>query len=136
MLYNRIAIPELIVLTFRNMAGVNQDELKMNVKLWLNGQRFRLRMARRTMFRDGSDRPQLDGEKAHSRRQGTHHPGLIKQLPLTLPSRVQVEEETLITLKLDPDTRKVLEKKAFSQGKTLKEFLADEVPRLGNPPLA
>ena len=24
-------------------------------------------MARRTMFRDGSDRPQLDGEKAHSR---------------------------------------------------------------------
>ena len=61
---------------------------------------------------------------------------LIKQLPLTLPSRVQVEEETLITLKLDPDTRKVLEKKAFSQGKTLKEFLADEVPRLGNPPLA
>ena len=52
------------------------------------------------------------------------------------PSRVQVEEETLITLKLDPDTRKVLEKKAFSQGKTLEEFLADEVPRLGNPPLA
>ena len=56
---------------------------------------------------------------------------MMKELPLSLPSRVQVTEETRVTLSLDPATRKVLEKKAFAQGKTLAEFLADEVPRLG-----
>ena len=56
---------------------------------------------------------------------------LMKELPLSLPSRVVVTEETRVTLSLDPTTRKQLEKKAFAQGKTLAEFLADEVPRLG-----
>ena len=42
-------------------------------------------MACRTMFRDGSDRPQLDGEKAHSRRQGTHHPGTHQAAPANSP---------------------------------------------------
>lgn len=89
----------------------------MNVKLWLKANGFRLRMACRTMFRDGSDRPQLDGEKAIPAAKEHIIRELIKQLRLTLPSRVQVEEETLITLKLDPDTRKVLEKKALPRAR-------------------
>ena len=122
--------------TFRNMAGVNQDELKMNVKLWLKANGFDYAWLAERCFvteatvRNWMAKKPIPAAKEHIIRE------LIKQLPLTLPSRVQVEEETLITLKLDPDTRKVLEKKTFSQGKTLKEFLADEVPRLGNPPLA
>ena len=117
------------------MAGVNQDELKMNVKLWLKANGFDYAWLAERCFvteatvRNWMAKKPIPAAKEHIIRE------LIKQLPLTLPSRVQVEEETLITLKLDPDTRKVLEKKAFAQGKTLKEFLADEVPRLGNPPL-
>ena len=57
---------------------------------------------------------------------------MVKELPLVMPGRVQVEEETKITLSLDAATRAALEKRAFAQGKTLSEFLADEVPRLGN----
>ena len=45
---------------------------------------------------------------------------------------IKVEEETKITLSLDAGTRSLLEKRAFAQGKTLTEFLADEVPKLGN----
>ena len=108
----------------------------MNVKLWLKANNFDYAWLAERCFvteatvRNWMAQKPIPAAKQHIIRE------LIKQLPLTLPSRVQVEEETLITLKLDPDTRKVLEKKAFSQGKTLKEFLADEVPRLGNPPLA
>lgn len=49
------------------------------------GQQLRLRMACRTMFRDGSDRPQLDGSETHSRRQGTHHPGIDQTAPADSP---------------------------------------------------
>ncbi len=112
------------------MTGQNQAELKMNVKLWLKANNFDYAwLAERCYVTEATVRnwmaqKSIPAAKEHIIR------GLIKQLPLTPPSRVHVEEETLITLKLDPDTRKVLEKKAFAQGKTLKEFLADEVPRL------
>ena len=92
------------------MAGVNQDELKMNVKLWLKANNFDYAWLAERCFvteatvRNWMAQKPIPAAKEHIIRE------LIKQLPLTLPSRVQVEEETLITLKLDPDTRKVLEK--------------------------
>ena len=118
------------------MAEHNQEELKMNVKLWLKANNHDYAWLASKCFvseatvRNWMAQKIIPAAKEHIIRE------LIKQLPLTLPSRVQVEEETRITLKLDPDTRKVLEKQAFAQGKTLAEFLADEVPRLGTPPLS
>ncbi|MEG1259305.1 MAG: hypothetical protein RSD12_09800 [Akkermansia sp.] len=108
----------------------------MNVKLWLKSNNFDYAWLAEKCFvteatvRNWMARKPIPAAKEHIIKE------LIKQLPLTLPSRVQVAEETLITLKIDPGTRKTLEKKAFSQGKTLSEFLADEVPRLGTQPLS
>lgn len=122
--------------TFRSMAGLNQEALKMNVKLWLKSNNFDYSWLAQRCFvteatvRNWMAQKPIPAAKEHIIRE------LIKQLPLTLPSRVHVEEETIIKLTLDSETRKVLEKKAFSQGKTLSEYLSDEVPRLGNPPLA
>lgn len=113
------------------MAGLNQDELKMNVKLWLKSNGYDYSWLAEKCFvteatvRNWMARKSIPAAKEHIIQE------MIKQLPMTLPSRVRVEEETLITLKLDPETRRFLEKQAFSQGKTLAEFLADEVPRLG-----
>ena len=118
------------------MAGPNQEELKMNVKLWLKANNFDYSWLAEKCFvteatvRNWMARKPIPAAKEHIIRE------LIKQMPLMLPSRVKVTEETHVTVTLDPETRKVLEKKAFSQGKTLTEFLADEVPRLGNPPLS
>ena len=113
------------------MDEVNQDELKMNVKLWLKANNFNYAWLAEKCFvseatvRNWMARKPIPAAKEYIIRE------LIKKLPLTLPSRVSVEEETRITLKLGPETRKELEKKAFSQGKTLAEFIADEVPKLG-----
>lgn len=59
--------------------------------------------------------------------------GLIKEVLLTLPNRVEVKGETVFTLKLDTETRRRLERRAFALGMTLEEFLSQEVPRLGDP---
>lgn len=109
----------------------NQDELKMNVKLWLKANNYSYAWLAEKCFvtestvRNWMARKLIPAAKEHIIRE------LMKELPLSLPSRVVVTEETRVTLSLDPVTRKQLEKKAFAQGKTLAEFLADEVPRLG-----
>ena len=109
----------------------NQDELKLNVKLWLKANNYSYAWlaekcyVTETTVRNWMARKVIPAAKEHIIRE------MMKELPLSLPSRVQVTEETRVTLSLDPATRKVLEKKAFAQGKTLAEFLADEVPRLG-----
>ena len=114
------------------METVAQDELKLNVKLWLKANNYSYAWLAEKCFvtestvRNWMARKLIPAAKEHIIR------SLMKEVPLDIPSRVQVREETLITLSLDPATRKKLEKKAFAQGKTLAEFLADEVPHLGN----
>lgn len=113
------------------MEALSQDELKLNVKLWLKANNYSYAWLAEKCFvteatvRNWMARKLIPAAKEHIIRE------MMKELPLSLPSRVQVKEETLVTLSLDPTTRKQLEKKAFAQGKTLSEFLADEVPRLG-----
>lgn len=110
----------------------NQDELKLNIKLWLKANNYSYAWLAEKCFvteatvRNWMARKIIPAAKEHIIRE------MMKELPFSLPSRVQVKEETLVTLSLDHATRKVLEKKAFAQGKTLAEFLADEVPRLGD----
>lgn len=116
---------------FATVEAQNQDELKLNVKLWLKANNYSYAWlaekcyVTETTVRNWMARKVIPAAKEHIIRE------MMKALPLSLPSRVQVTEETRVTLSLDPATRKVLEKKAFAQGKTLAEFLADEVPRLG-----
>lgn len=119
------------IATVWNVEAQNQDELKVNIKLWLkaNGMNYAWLADKcyvtEATVRNWMARKPIPAAKEHIIRE------LIKQLPLSLPSRVKVQEETLVTLSLDPATRKALEQKAFRCGKTLAEFLADEVPRLG-----
>ena len=107
------------------------DELKLNVKLWLMPNNYNYAWLAEKCFvteatvRNWMARKVIPAAKEHIIRE------LMKDLPLSLPSRVQVSEETRVTLSLDPSTRASLERKAFSQGKTLSEFLADEVAKLG-----
>ena len=116
---------------FATVEAQNQDELKLNVKLWLKANNYSYAWlaekcyVTETTVRNWMARKVIPAAKEHIIRE------MMKELPLSLPSRVQVTEETRVTLSLDPATRKVLVKKAFAQGKTLAEFLADEVPRLG-----
>ena len=115
----------------RHVKAQNQDELKLNVKLWLKANNYSYAWLAGKCFvteatvRNWMARKVIPASKEFIIRE------LMKDMPLSLPSRVQVTEETHVTLSLDAATRRVLEKKAFSQGKTLAEFLADEVPRLG-----
>lgn len=117
--------------TLASVETAEQDELKLNVKLWLKANNYSYAWLAEKCFvtestvRNWMARKLIPAAKVHIIRE------LMKEVPLSLPSRVQVREETLITLSLDPVTRKMLEKKAFAQGKTLSEFLADEVPHLG-----
>ncbi len=116
---------------FASVETQNQDELKLNVKLWLKANNYSYAWLAEKCFvteatvRNWMARKVIPAAKEHIIRE------LMKDLPMALPSRVMVKEETLVTLSLDSATRKLLEKKAFAQGKTLAEFLADEVPRLG-----
>ena len=109
-----------------------QSELKRNLKIWLKANNYSYAwLAERcyvseSTVRNWMAKKQIPAAKVHIIRE------MVKELPLVLPKRVQVEEETKITLSLDAGTRSLLEKRAFAQGKTLTEFLADEVPKLGN----
>ncbi len=108
-----------------------QSELKRNLKIWLKANNYSYAwLAERcyvseSTVRNWMAKKQIPAAKVHIIRE------MVKELPLVLPKRVQVEEETKITLSLDAGTRSILEKRAFAQGKTLTEFLADEVPKLG-----
>lgn len=114
------------------MVEADQDELKRNVKLWLKANKLDYAWlaekcyVTETTVRNWMARKLIPAAKVYIIGE------LLKQLPMTLPSRLIVEEETLITIKLDTNTRKCLEKKAFAQGKTLAEFLADALPKLGS----
>ena len=114
------------------METQDQTEFKKSIKIWLKANNHdyawlaeRCYVSEATV-RNWMAKKLIPAAKVHIIRE------MVKELPLVLPGRVQVEEETKITLSLDAATRAALEKRAFAQGKTLSEFLADEVPRLGN----
>ena len=117
---------------FSGVHTQEQSELKRNLKIWLKANNYSYAwLAERcyvseSTVRNWMAKKQIPAAKVHIIRE------MVKELPLVLPRRVQVEEETKITLSLDASTRSLLEKRAFAQGKTLTEFLADEVPKLGN----
>lgn len=116
---------------FANVDAQKQDELKLKVKLWLKANNYGYAWLAEKCYvteatvRNWMARKIIPAAKEHIIR------ALMKDVPLQFASQVQVTEETRVTLSLDSETRKMLEKKAFAQGKTLAEFLADEVPRLG-----
>lgn len=58
--------------------------------------------------------------------------GIIGDSTLRLPgdTPIRVKEETLITLKLTPQSRAILERTAQAHNKTLAEFLAHEFTKL------
>lgn len=108
-----------------------QDSLKLDTKVWLrsNGRDYawlaQQCFVTESTVRNWMARKPIPEAKAHIIR------SLIAAQPLTMPAaRVAVKEETLVTFALDTDTRKALEEKAFSQGKTLSEYLADAVETL------
>ena len=117
---------------FCNVETQDQSELKKSIKIWLKANNYSYAwLAERCYVSEATVRnwmakKLIPAAKVHIIRE------MVKELPLVLPGRVQVEEETKITLSLDAATRAALEKRAFAQGKTLAEFLADEVPHLGN----
>ncbi len=112
------------------MQETDQDQLKRNVKMWLKSNSFDYAwLAERcfvteTTVRNWMAKKKIPDSKAHIIEE------LIKSKPIKLPPRVQVEEETTVTLKLDSATRAALEHRAFMRGMSLTEFLAEEVPRL------
>ena len=107
-----------------------QDNLKLETKVWLktNGRDYAWLAQQcyvtESTVRNWMARKSIPEAKAHIIRT------LIARQPLTMPSRVAVKEETVITLGLDADTRKALEQKAFAEGKTLTEYLSEAVGQL------
>ena len=105
------------------METQDQSELKKSIKIWLKANNYSYAwLAERCYVSEATVRnwmakKLIPAAKVHIIRE------MVKELPLVLPGRVQVEEETKITLSLDAATRAALEKRAFAQGKTLSEFL-------------
>lgn len=84
------------IATMLDVEAPNQDELKMNVKLWLkaNGMNYAWLAEKcyvtEATVRNWMARKPIPAAKEHIIRE------LIKQLPISLPSRVKVQEETLV----------------------------------------
>lgn len=101
----------------------SQDKLKLDVKLWLKANNYSYAWLAERCYvteatvRNWMARKSIPEAKAHIIRE------LIKQVPLTLPGRVRVQEETRVTIEMDQETRRLLEKRAFAQGKTLPSSL-------------
>lgn len=117
------------------MSSDNQEELKLNTKLWLKANNYSYSWLAEKCFvseatvRNWMARKSIPAAKEYIIRE------LIKQLPLSLPSTVKVQEETLITLNINAETRQLLEKRAFAKGLTLTEFLAESVSQLAQQAL-
>lgn len=117
------------------MEDVQQDELKRDLKEWLKkNNRDYAWLASKCLVseltvRNWMARKLIPTAKANLIRT------MIKQVDIILPApRVQVTERTVISLELDADTKQALERQAFSQGKTLAEFLADMVAHKAGKP--
>lgn len=117
---------------FYSVETQDQAELKKSIKIWLKANNYSYAwLAERCYVSEATVRnwmakKLIPAAKVHIIRE------MVKELPLVMPGRVQVEEETKITLSLDAATRATLEQRAQARGKTLAEFLAEEVQRLAN----
>lgn len=108
-----------------------QNDLKLNIKIWLKANRRDYAWLAENCYvsestvRNWMARKSIPRAKEHIIRQ------LIAQKPVLMPQQsVDVTSETILKLKLDSDTRRKLEEKAFSQGLTLEELLSRTVLEL------
>lgn len=118
-----------------------QQDLKLRVKIWLksNGRDYAWLAENcyvsESTVRNWMARKSIPKAKEHIIRQ------LIAQRPVVLPSEntnatlistssISVKAETLISFTLEQTLRKKLEDKAFKQGFTLEEFLAQSIEKL------
>lgn len=119
------------------MSADKQDDLKLDVKLWLkaNGRDYAWLAENcyvsESTVRNWMARKPIPRAKEHIIRQ------LIAQRPVVMPptsavatSGISVRAETLISFKLDQEVRQNLEDKAFKQGLTLEEFLSSVLNKL------
>lgn len=109
-----------------------QEDFKLNIKIWLKANRRDYAWLAENCYvsestvRNWMARKSIPRAKEHIIRQ------LIAQKPVLMPQpAVDVTSETILTLKIDSDTRRTLEEKAFSQGLTLEELLSRTVSELG-----
>lgn len=119
------------------MSADKQDDLKLDVKLWLkaNGRDYAWLAENcyvsESTVRNWMARKPIPRAKEHIIRQ------LIAQRPVVMPAAspvgsagISVRAETLISFKLDQEVRQNLEDKAFKQGLTLEEFLSSVLNKL------
>lgn len=113
------------------MENDNQDDLKLNIKIWLKANRHDYAWLAENCYvsestvRNWMAQKSIPRAKEHIIRQ------LISQRPVLMPQpSVDVKTETILTLRIDSDIRKKLEEKAFKQGFTLEEFLSRAVLQL------
>ncbi|MBR5592539.1 MAG: hypothetical protein IKW46_00565 [Bacteroidaceae bacterium] len=110
--------------------ALNQDALKLKIKLWLKGNRQNYAWLAEQCFvseatvRNWMARKVIPAAKVHIICK------LMKEASRDSHFGVLASEETYVSLRLDSFTRRSLEQKAISQGLTLTEFLAKEVPAL------
>lgn len=110
----------------------HQNDLKLNIKIWLKANHRDYAWLAENCYvsestvRNWMARKSIPKAKEHIIRQ------LIAQKPVLMPQppAVDVMSETILTLKLDSDSRRKLEDKAFSQGLTLEELLRRTVSGL------
>lgn len=115
------------------MDSEDQKELKLNTKIWLKSNGYDYAWLANNCFvsestvRNWMARKPIPKAKEHIIRQ------LIAQRPVIMPpapSTISVKAETLISFRLEQDTRQLLEEKAFKQGLTLEEFLSQAMSKL------
>lgn len=120
------------------MSADKQDDLKLDVKLWLkaNGRDYAWLAENcyvsESTVRNWMARKPIPRAKEHIIRQ------LIAQSPVVMPNAaanavppvISVKAETLVTFKLDQGVRQALENKAFKQGLTLEEYLSQALNKL------
>lgn len=118
------------------MEDATQDDLKLNVKIWLKANGYDYAWLAENCYvsestvRNWMARKAIPKAKEHIIRQ------LISQRPVIMPSsspassNISVKAETVITFRLEQEMQKALEEKAFTQGLTLEEFLVREMSKL------
>lgn len=109
-----------------------QSDLKLQTKLWLKANnRNYAWLAQRCHVSESTVRNWMARKTIPSIKEIIIR-DIIGDTTLRLPgdTPIRVKEETLITLKLTPQSRAILERSAQVQNKTLAEFLAHEFTKL------
>lgn len=116
------------------MADTNQDDLKLQTKLWLKANNrgyawfAELCSVSESTVRNWMARKPIPQSKAQIIRNTIHYMSL--NLPEKTIPPIRVCEETCISLQLDSVTRRTLEKYAALQNKSLETFLSEEITKL------